>query len=191
MDGPTLESYLNRARSFELSPPEVDEIAEVLRTTDDDGARRDCIMILRRQGSRAHVPLIAPLVQSADRGVCDEAMRFLIREFDRADLCRDRLVEWLADEDEFGSKQLQAVQLAGEAYLQLEDKALLREIVRLLDHEDADSVGASAADSLVKALTPHYKSLMPRERHLLLRGADVAAYRRKAEALLSEGAAHR
>ena len=184
MDGPTFEDHLDRARSFALSPGEVAEVAEHLRTTDDDRARFKCIMILRRQGSRAHVPLVAPLVRSTDNGVADEAMRFLVRDADRADLCRDTLLEWLGDEDEFSPRQLYAVQLAGEAYLQLHNERLLREILRLLDHEDEESTGASAADSLVIVLTPDYKRMLPRDSHLLRRGADVAAYRRRAEAML-------
>ncbi len=189
MDGPRLEDYLDRARSFDLSPREVDEVAEHLRTTDDDRARFKCIMILRRQGSREHVPLVAPLVHSADSGVADEAMRFLVRNANRADLCRDRLLEWLEDEDEFSFKQLNAVQLAGEAYLQLQDERLLCEIVRLLDHDEKEATGAAAARSLIIALTPDYKRMTPHDRHLLLRGADVAAYRRRAEAMLREPSA--
>ncbi len=186
MDGPRLEDYLDRARSFALSPAEVDEVAEHLRTTDDDRARFKCIMILRRQGSRAHVPLIAPLVHSTDNGVADEAMRFLVRDADRADLCRDTLLQWLGDEDEFSFKPLDAVQLAGEAYLQLHDERLLHEILRLLDHEHQESTGESAAESLVIALTPDYKLMTIRDRHSLRRGADMAAYRRQAEAMLRE-----
>lgn len=143
-------------------------------------------MIPRRQGSRAHVPLVAPLVHSADTGVADEAMRFLVRDAERADLSRDTLLEWLADEGEFGFKPLDAVQLVGEAYLQLHDERPLREILRLLDHEYADPTGAAAADSLVTALTPDYRSMMPRDPHLLSRRADIAAYRRRAEAMLRE-----
>lgn len=189
MDGPTLQNYLDRARRFALSPSEVDDVAEHLRTTDDDRARFKCIMILRRQGSRAHVPLIAPLIRSDNTGVADEAMRFLIRDADRADLCRDTLLEWLGDEGELGFKPLDAVDLAGEAYLQLHDEKLLREILRLLDHEDQKSTGAAAAESLIIALTPDYKRMLPRDRHLLRRGADVADYRRRAEAMLREAAA--
>ena len=186
MDGRTLELYLARGRRFELTQREVAEVAEHLRSTTNDRHRLSCIMILRRQGSRAHVPLVAPLVHSADTGVANEAMRFLVRDTERADLCRDTLLEWLADEGEFSSKPLDAVQIAGEAYLQLHDERLLREILRLLDHERAESVGASAADSLVVALTPEYRRMMPRDSHLLLERADIADYRRRAEAMLRE-----
>lgn len=170
-----LNRILVRAQSHMASPAEYNYAADLLAEADTDAICLKCLLILRREASLSRLSLVSKFLGTQNPDLKEEVLRFLVRDIEKAEVCLSDIIDSLLDPDIDEFLCLAALQLAGEAYRQTKDAALLEGIIMHLE-SPREAFRSSASDSLVTALATGYEDMSPAERDRLKRESDTTQY---------------
>ena len=157
---------------------ELERVANFISKTTDTALQRRGLHVLGWAHAREYAPLIASLLsRTDDLTLPSMAIRALVRWFRDAKPYVETLKLFLKGipEDDDLSLQLDALQVAREAYRQTGDPEILQAIVIFLTDEN-EIVCEQARDSLVTALAQNWEQLTPRERNDLQDRFDSVDY---------------
>ncbi len=185
MDMDTLQLYLGRANYGKLSAKEFKEVATLLESTGDERIRRKCIVILGWDGEADHSALVEKFVHSTDQHVQQAAVRFLICDAGRPDLCHTQFMDWLGENTDNSFQVLTAVQAAGAAYKVSQQPYILECLLHFLSYPD-EAFSGSAKSSLIRALTPDYKDQTPEAERFRASKPTIEVFKHLAEQILSQ-----
>jgi hypothetical protein len=185
MDMDALQVYLGRAKYGDLSAKEFNEVAKLLESTIDDRIRRKCIVILGWDGECDHSALVAKFINSSDKFIQEAAVRFMIADAKRIDLCYDIFMRWFGDGEVDQFHRLAAVQLAGDVYRETQQPYILERLLHFMTSH-RESITESAKDSLIEAFTPDYNDQTPEAKRFRASKPTIQDFIRLAEQILSQ-----